>query len=61
MSTATAGGESTGTCVGADLTEGSCVPAGQVGFVGVPYNWHSPWVIGTASAFTKVFVGSFTS
>jgi hypothetical protein len=47
-------GESTGVCVGADLTAGSCAPAGQWAVVGMPYNWHAPWVIGTASVFTVV-------
>lgn len=49
-------GESTGVCVGADLVQGTCAPAGQLAGVGgfayeVP---HYPWVIGTASAFTVV-------
>jgi hypothetical protein len=52
-------GASTGVCVGADLYSGSCAPAGQQAFVGVPEGPHSPWVVGTASAFTEV-VGYFT-
>lgn len=52
MEFATAWGESTGICVGADLTEGSCAPAKNWTYVTVPYNWHYPWIIGTASAFT---------
>jgi hypothetical protein len=46
-------GTSTGVCVGADLTQGNCAPAqnwSQVWMGG--YGVHSPWVIGTASAFT---------
>jgi hypothetical protein len=55
---ATAKGESTGVCVGADLTQGSCVPVHDVAGVQVPGGVHSPWVIGTASAFT--LTSSFT-
>lgn len=58
MNQAFAEGESTGVCVGADATSGSCAPTGQQAIVGVPYGPHAPWVIGTASAFTVV--GSFT-
>lgn len=52
-------GASTGVCVGADAYSGSCAPAGQQAFVGVPEGPHAPWVIGTASAFTEV-VGYYT-
>ena len=52
MRTANAYGESTGVCVGADLYEGTCAPTGSLAWVEVPTNQHSPWVIGTASAFT---------
>jgi hypothetical protein len=52
-------GASTGVCVGADAYSGSCAPAGQQAFVGVPEGSHAPWVIGTASAFTEV-VGYYT-
>lgn len=55
---ATAKGESTGVCVGADLTQGSCVPVHDVAGVMVPGGVHYPWVIGTASAFT--LTSSFT-
>jgi hypothetical protein len=58
MQGATAKGESTGVCVGADATKGSCVPVHDVAGVMVPPNVHSPWVIGTASAFT--LTASFT-
>jgi uncharacterized membrane protein len=58
MQQAYAEGQSTGVCVGADLTAGSCAPTGQQAFVGVPPGPHAPWVIGTASAFTVV--GEFT-
>ncbi|MDX6625721.1 MAG: hypothetical protein QOE56_710 [Solirubrobacterales bacterium] len=61
MQTATASGESTGICVGADLTQGQCVPAGQWAIVGVPYGQHYPWVIGTGSNFTVVSPYSFTA
>jgi hypothetical protein len=55
---ATAKGESTGVCVGADLTEGSCVPVHDVAGVMVPGGVHNPWVVGTGSAFT--LTASFT-
>jgi hypothetical protein len=54
MQVAYAKGESTGVCVGADLTEGMCAPTGQWAGVYVPYNTHYPWVIGTGSVFTVV-------
>lgn len=54
MSAAVAEGESTGVCVGADTTAGTCAPTGQQAIVGVPYAPHAPWVIGTSSAFTVV-------
>ena len=55
-----ANGESTGVCVGADLTQGSCAPTGQTAAVVVPRGLHYPWVIGTASVFTVVY-NSFTN
>jgi hypothetical protein len=58
MEVGIAEGESTGVCVGADTTTGTCAPTGQQAIVGVPYGPHAPWVIGTASAFTVV--GFFT-
>lgn len=61
MQTATAVSYETGICVGADLYEGQCKPAGQVAYVGVPYNTHYPWVIGTGSAFGTVSEYSFTA
>jgi uncharacterized membrane protein len=61
MQTATTLGESTGVCVGADLTQGQCSPTGQLAIVGVPYGQHYPWVIGTASNFTVVSPYSFTA
>jgi hypothetical protein len=51
-------GLSTGVCVGADLTQGSCAPTLQWAWVGVPQNVHYPWVIGTGSNFT--FAEGFT-
>ena len=61
MSSGAAIGQSTGVCVGADLTSGTCAPTGQVAWVSVPYNWHSPWVLGTGSAFTVVDPLSYTA
>jgi len=49
---ATTRGNSTGTCAGADLTQGTCAPVNQVAIVWMNPGQHSPWVIGTASAFT---------
>jgi len=57
MSGGAASGQSTGVCVGADLTQGSCAPAGQYAYVYVPTGPHYPWVIGTASAFTVITEG----
>jgi hypothetical protein len=54
MQVAVAEGETTGVCVGVDLTEGPCAPAGQQAYMGTSYAPHAPWVIGTASAFTVV-------
>jgi hypothetical protein len=58
MSGANAYGTSTGVCVGADLTSGTCAPTGQLAVVNVPLGPHAPWVIGTASAFTVVGAGN---
>lgn len=58
MSGANAYGQSTGVCVGADLTQGTCAPTGQLAVVNVPTGSHAPWVIGTASAFTVVGAGN---
>lgn len=55
---ATAKSESTGVCVGADLTSGNCVPVHGVAGVMMPPGPHSPWVIGTGSTFTVT--SSFT-
>jgi hypothetical protein len=55
LSGANAYGQSTGVCVGADLTQGTCAPTGQLAVVNMPYGQHSPWVIGTASAFTVTY------
>ena len=52
MEVAQAWGVSTGVCVGADLTEGSCAPPYTWTYVGLPYGTHYPWVIGTGSTFT---------
>lgn len=49
---ATTTGYSTGTCAGADLTQGTCAPTNQLAIVWMTPGQHSPWVIGTASAFT---------
>lgn len=52
---ATSKGESTGTCVGADLTQGTCAPTGSIAIVWVNPGVHSPWVIGTGSNFTYTY------
>ena len=52
LSGANAYGTSTGVCVGADLTQGTCAPTNQLAVVNMPSGQHSPWIIGTASAFT---------
>lgn len=49
---ATSVGESTGTCVGADLTNGTCAPTGSLAIVWITPGVHYPWVIGTGSNFT---------
>lgn len=61
MSLAVAVGESTGVCVGIDGFQGQCSPTGQTAHAGLPYGWHSPWVRGTASAFTVVSPYSYTT
>lgn len=58
MGIAQAWGFTTGVCVGADTTEGSCAPKLQWAWVGVPQAVHSPWLIGTGSNFT--FAEGFT-
>ncbi len=55
LSGANAYGTSTGVCVGADLTQGTCAPTNQLAVVNMPYGQHSPWVIGTASNFTQTW------
>lgn len=55
MSGANAYGQSTGVCAGADTTQGTCAPTGQLATVNVPAGVHYPWVIGTASAFTVAY------
>jgi TPP-dependent pyruvate/acetoin dehydrogenase alpha subunit len=57
LSYAQAYGSTTGVCVGADSTQGTCAPTLQLATVNVPTGEHFPWVIGTASAFT-VAVGA---
>jgi uncharacterized membrane protein len=52
-------GNSTGTCAGADLTQGTCAPVNQVAIVYMNPGQHSPWVIGTASAFTTTVSNTF--
>jgi hypothetical protein len=59
LSGANAYGESTGVCVGADLTQGTCAPTHQLAVVNMPTGQHSPWVIGTASTFTITFGNTF--
>ncbi len=49
---ATSKGESTGVCVGADLTNGTCAPTGSLAIVWITPGNHSPWTIGTGSNFT---------
>jgi hypothetical protein len=61
MQTATAISYDTGICVGADLYNGECKPAGQVAYVGVPLNTHYPWVIGTGAGWGTVSELSFTA
>jgi hypothetical protein len=56
---ATTKGESTGTCAGADLTQGNCAPTGQVAIVWMTPGQHTPWVIGTGSAFTLTIDNTF--
>lgn len=52
LSGATAHGNLTGVCVGADLTQGTCAPTNQIASVSMPYGPHSPWIIGTGGSFT---------
>lgn len=52
---ATSKGESTGSCVGADLTNGTCAPTGSIAIVWITPGQHSPWVMGTAAAFTTTY------
>lgn len=56
---ATTRGNSTGTCAGADLTQGTCAPTNQVAIVWMTPGQHSPWVIGTAAAFTTTVSNTF--
>jgi hypothetical protein len=58
MHSGNAYGVSTGVCVGADLTSGTCAPTGQLANVSVPFGQHAPWVIGTAAAHTTVGAGN---
>ena len=55
MYVAYAKGAQTGVCVGADTTQGNCVPTGNWAAVSVPIGLHYPWIIGTASNFTTAF------
>jgi len=55
LSGANAYGNSTGVCVGADLTGGTCAPTNQLAVVNMPTGQHAPWVIGTAGAFTHTW------
>lgn len=57
MGNGQAWGTATGVCVGADLYSGTCAPTGMWASVSVPLGPHSPWVIGTAAAHTKVGEG----
>ncbi len=59
LSGANAYGTSTGVCVGADLTQGTCAPTNQLAVVNMPNGPHSPWIIGTASAFTQTWGNTF--
>jgi predicted lysophospholipase L1 biosynthesis ABC-type transport system permease subunit len=52
METAIATGQTTGLCIGYDLTAGPCVPTGQLAVVRAGYGLHQPWAMGTASALT---------
>ena len=55
MSGANAYGTSTGVCVGASLTSGTCAPTNHLAVVNVPFGVYTPWVGGTASAFTQTW------
>ena len=55
MSGANAYGTSTGVCVGASNTRGTCAPTNQLAVVNVPYGQYTPWVGGTASALTQTW------
>jgi len=55
----TARGESTGVCVGADATQGTCAPTNSVAIVYMNPGVHSPWVIGTASNSTYTVSNTF--
>jgi hypothetical protein len=57
MSSGEAWGTATGVCVGADQYSGTCAPTGAWAWVSVPLGQHAPWVIGTASAHSKVGEG----
>lgn len=55
LSGANAYGASTGVCVGASSTSGTCAPTNHLAVVNVPYGTYVPWVGGTASAFTQTW------
>lgn len=55
MSGANAYGTSTGVCVGASNTSGTCAPTNQLAVVNVPWGQYVPWVHGTASAMTQTW------
>jgi hypothetical protein len=55
MSGANAYGTSTGVCVGASSTSGTCAPTNNLAVVNVPYGQYVPWVYGTASALTQTW------
>lgn len=55
MDSATAHGNQTGVCVGADTYSGTCAPTNQTASVNVPYGQHYPWIRGTAASNTSVW------
>jgi hypothetical protein len=55
MSGANAYGTSTGVCVGASNTRGTCAPTNHLAVVNVPYGQYVPWVHGTASNLTQTW------
>lgn len=59
MHSATAHGNHTGVCVGADTVSGTCAPTNQTASVSVPFGQHYPWILGTAGNTTTVWGVSY--